>query len=293
MVAGEANSGLERMTGYRGMTQDELHASYNNLAAVPESASIIEEWTRRSAMIRQRPGVLRDVAYAPAPRTMLDYFPCGAEKPPLFVFIHGGYWLRNRKDMFAFVAEGANAAGFDVATIGYTLAPEARLTRIVLEVEAALDFLRRHSAELGFDADKVIVGGWSAGGHLAALMMDHPIASGILAISGIFDLQPVALCSINEIVRISAAEVEMLSPIRRLGRGHIPICVAWGGQELSELQRQSEDFVTAAREAGRPVDALCLETHNHFTILDELRSNEGLLTETLKALASSAGPRAR
>jgi arylformamidase len=50
------------------------------------------------------------------------------------VFIHGGYWQRNEKETFAFVADGPRAHGIDVAVPGYTLAPQVRLTDIVEEI---------------------------------------------------------------------------------------------------------------------------------------------------------------
>ena len=55
----------------------------------------------------------------------------GLPGQPLFVFIHGGYWQRNDKETFSFVAEGPGAIGINVAVPGYTLAPEATLADIV------------------------------------------------------------------------------------------------------------------------------------------------------------------
>jgi hypothetical protein len=53
----------------------------------------------------------------------LDYFPSGATRAPLFVFIHGGYWQRNEKERFSFVVPGPRSRGINVAVPGYTLAP--------------------------------------------------------------------------------------------------------------------------------------------------------------------------
>jgi acetyl esterase/lipase len=91
---------------YRSMTRAELNQAYDNRAAVADSAAIIAGWARDSIPVRQRPGARLDIAYGPTPRNVLDYSPCGAPQPPLLIFIHGGYWLRNDKDMFAFAAQG-------------------------------------------------------------------------------------------------------------------------------------------------------------------------------------------
>ena len=94
------------------------------------------------------------------------------------MFIHGGYWQRNEKEMFAFVAEGPLPHGIDVALLGYTLAPDASLTEIVGEIDRALSYLSAHAGELGFDPGRLFVGGWSAGGHLTAMAAS---ASGAVA----------------------------------------------------------------------------------------------------------------
>ena len=113
---------------WRGMTRAQLDAAYDNRAAVANSAQKAAEWTERSARLREREPALLDLRYGPRERNRIDIFRSGTDGAPLLVFIHGGYWQRNTKEMFACMAEGPLAAGFDAALIGYTLAPEARLT---------------------------------------------------------------------------------------------------------------------------------------------------------------------
>jgi arylformamidase len=73
---------------YRGMDRAALDAAYDNTAAVADSQTYRARWWETSAV--------------------------GAAKAPLFVFIHGGYWQRNEKERFAFVASGPRAHGIDV-----------------------------------------------------------------------------------------------------------------------------------------------------------------------------------
>src|SRR6516165_4300544 len=91
-----------------------------------------------------------------------------------------------------------DAAYNNGAAVAYTLAPEARFTDIVEEIRQALSVLRERAGEFGFDRDRLFVGGWSAGGHLTAIVSDHPASRGGLPISGIFDLEPIALNYLNE-----------------------------------------------------------------------------------------------
>src|SRR5450755_189501 len=106
-----------------------------------------------------------DLRYGPRERNRIDFFKA-AEKAPTLLFIHGGYWQMRAKEVFAVVAEGPMAHGINVATIGYTLALDATLDEIVAEIHQGLDFLAEKLPALGGDASRIVVSGWSAGGHL-------------------------------------------------------------------------------------------------------------------------------
>src|SRR5262245_15274641 len=222
---------------WRGMDRATLDAAYNNAAAVSDSADWIAGWTRRTRELRARHPEHLDLAYGERPRNRLDLFRSGAAGAPLLAFIHGGYWQRNAKDVFGCLAAGPLAHGIDVAMVGYTLCPEIRLTGLVGEIEAAIGWLASQGRTRGFPVSRMVVVGWSAGGHLAALAMRLPAVPGGLAISGIFDLEPIRLGSLNDAVRLDSGEVEALSPILRLPRAAAPLVVAYGERELPELQR--------------------------------------------------------
>jgi arylformamidase len=273
---------------YRGMDRAALDAAYDNTGAVADSQAYRARWWESSAAIRAQPGSRLDLRYGERPRATLDYFPSGRAGAPLFVFIHGGYWQRNEKERFAFLAPGPLAHGINVAVPGYTLAPEARLTDIVLEVHQALSFLVGRAAEFGFDARKLFIGGWSAGGHLTAAASSHPAVRGGIPISGIFELEPIRLGVLNDKLGLDAAEVARLSPLRNLPERSPPLQLFVGGDELPELKRQSEDYAKAARMRGLPVSLTTLPGHHHFSILDELARPDGALTGALVDLAESA-----
>ena len=272
---------------YRGMDRAALDAAYNNGAAVADSANWLARWREQSAGVRSSPRARLDIPYGRRHRARFDYFPSGAERPPLFVFIHGGYWQRNDKDMFAFLAEGPRAHGIDVAVLGYTLAPKARLTDIVEEIHLALSVLAERSDDLGFDGDRLFVGGWSAGGHLTAIVSDHPAFRGGLPISGIFDLEPIALNYLNEKLALDPREIATLSPLRVLRRRSPPLRLFVGSDELAELKRQSAIYAEAARERALPVALTVLPGRHHYSILDELSRPEGAITRALVELTKT------
>lgn len=266
---------------YRGLDQAALDAGYNNSTAVKDSSALLQDFDQRSAALRAAHGSHLDVRYGPAPRNRIDYF--AAAKPgPLLIFIHGGYWQMRAKETFSFLAAGPLAHGMHVAMVGYTLAPDISLSGIVDEVRASIAWLKNHTADFGGDPDHMIVSGWSAGGHLTALCLDEPGVTSGVAISGIYDLEPVRLSYLNDKLQLTDTEERSLSPLH-LPLSPRPLVVTYGTGELPELRRQSEQFAAARRSF--PGTLLPLMQHNHFTILNELAAPDGAITREVCALA--------
>ena len=274
------------MIDWRTMDRSALTVAYDNGAAVANSAGQLARWQSLSAALRGKYGTTLDLRYGPLPRNNLDLFSCGAPNAPLLAFIHGGWWMRNAKEGFACMASGPLALGMDVATIGYTLAPDATLTRIAAEIRAALAFLRRRD---GGHRGQLVVSGWSAGGHLAALTADAPEVDACLAISGVFDLAPLRRTALDDTLRITAAEVKELSPVRLIPRTTpetpCPMVVAYGADELPEMCRQSRDYADARAIAGHPTRPLPIAGADHFSILDAMMDPSGVLARAVADLA--------
>lgn len=272
---------------WRGMTRAELDAAYNNGAAVKNSEQKLAEWSARGATTRARPGAVLDLAYGPRPRNRIDIVPCGRIGAPLFAFLHGGYWQRNSKEVFACMAEGPLARDFDAALIGYTLAPDATLTEIVGEARTAVRWLRTKGPAFGVASSKFILCGWSAGAHLTAMALADADAG--LAISGLYELEPCRLNYVNEKLKLTLDEQLALSPIRLPPVSSPPLIVAFGTGELAEMQRQSCEYAAARCEAKLPTEVVPLVGHDHYSILEELARPDGALTECLVKMAADGG----
>lgn len=257
------------------LSQVERDAAYNNREAVPDAAQLIEERGKASAAVRAaHPGHL-DLLYGETEREGWDLFPGRDPKAPCLVFIHGGYWQMNRRQDFAAMAEGALAMGWSAALCGYTLAPEASMTRIAWQIQASLDWLSRHGAEHGVGGP-IVLTGWSAGGHLTALGAEHPAVTAAVAISGIYELGPIRDTYLDANLKLTDTEIAELSPIRR-PVVQKPMAIAYGALELPELCRQSRDFHSyrAAHQAPGPLWPV--PGADHFRVLDALRQPDGAL----------------
>jgi len=269
---------------YRGMGKAALDAAYNNSLAVKNSTELMADFGEQSVSARAMPGTVLGLRYGLSPRNLIDYFP--ANRPgPLVIFIHGGYWQMRAKESFSYIAKAMVPQGLHVALVGYTLAPDATLGGMVQEVRTAIAYLKSHAADHGGDSTRMVVTGWSAGGHLTAMCLDEPGVVGGLAISGIYDLEPMRLSYINDKLGLAPKDVADLSPMQ-LALSTTPLVVAFGGDELPELQRQSTEFFSLRQSAGQPGKLLPLAGLNHFTILAHLADPQSSLIDAICKLAA-------
>jgi arylformamidase len=268
---------------YRGMNRAQLDAAYNNLAAVPSSPKLFADWAARSAHFREQHHGHLDLAYGERPRERLDLFLAGNPVAPTLAYIHGGYWQMTfqTKELYGAMAEGAVSHGLNVAIVEYTLAPEATMDCIVSEVRQAIRWLYEHLGNFGADPERIYVAGHSAGGHLTAMTMPLDEVRGGIAISGVYDLEPVRLNYLNEKLGLDEAEAKRNSPMLNFPTSAGPLIVTYGTAELPELCRQSIDYAQAWVERGLPGHLQPIDGADHFTILESLAQPDGKLMQAL------------
>ncbi len=80
---------------------------------------------------------------------------------------------------------------------------------------------------------------------------------------------------------ITAETEQALSPLRHLDQLHAPLILGYGTLETPEFQRQSRDFATAVRRAGKPVELLVAESCYHLEVEQTLANPYGLLGRAL------------
>ncbi len=90
---------------------------------------------------------------------------------PCLVFFHGGGWVIGNLDSHDVVCRKlADEGQCMVIAVDYRLAPEHKFPAAVHDAIAATNWIAGHAKELGIDASRLIVGGDSAGGNLAAVV---------------------------------------------------------------------------------------------------------------------------
>jgi acetyl esterase/lipase len=98
------------------------------------------------------------------------YVPHGDGPFPTMMVVHGGAWATGTKSQLAGIAQGLAKLGYTAAAISYRLAPQDKFPAQVYDCQAAVRWLRANAAKYKVDPDRIGGYGYSAGGHLVALL---------------------------------------------------------------------------------------------------------------------------
>jgi arylformamidase len=277
------------------VTGIDLEAEYNARAAVPDHPAILARWAEASATLRRQLPGHHDLAYGDDPGERLDWFPKPSAGPrPALFFVHGGYWRTLDKDDFTFLIPMLHGLGFDAVLVNYALCPRVTVDDIVAQVRLGLAWTVGHAAAYGADGARVYLAGHSAGGHLVAMLMATDWAAagheevaaalrGGLAVSGLYELEPLRHTSINVEARLDAAAAARLSPALLRPTVDAPLTLAVGAYESAEFHRQSAALASAWPNCVAPDS---VPSANHFTVVESLLDPESVPVRLLEQLVS-------
>lgn len=269
------------------MDQIELDAAYDQSFYAPLAGQIVKRYASRSNEARAYLGDPKRSTYGSTPVEALDLYPAKKSNAPIFVFIHGGAWLRGEAKNYGFPAElfvnaGVNYIALDFITVG----PANGDIRLMADqVRRGIAWTYKNAASFGVDANRLYIGGHSSGGHLCgvALVTDWQkdfglpanMVKGGLCMSGMYDMKPVRFSKRSSYVKFTDAMEQAMSSQRQLDKLQAPIIVTYGTNETPEFQRQNRDFATAVKAAGKPVELIEAPDYNHFEMCESLGNPYG------------------
>ncbi|NLU14359.1 MAG: alpha/beta hydrolase [Serratia liquefaciens] len=269
---------------------------YNARASVENFDACMAQYEQLAAQAKaQTPGIY-DIHYGIGVAERLDLFPAARQPSPLLVFIHGGYWHSQRKEEACSMAANFTQHGVAVATLEYTLQPEATLAEIVREVRSAIAWLYHHAGQYGIDPERIFVSGSSAGGHLCGMLIADDwqhryqvpvnVIKGALALSGLYDIRPLCDIYINDWMRLTPEQAATLSPLFMLPeKANAPqILLDVGAKETQGFRNQTLAYFAACREKGLNVSLLEDRHNNHFTLVNELANPHSTLFQQVMAM---------
>jgi arylformamidase len=269
------------------MDQQELDASYNQLAYEPLMSQVGERLASNSEAMRARIGAPERESYGLSAAEGLDIYRTKQKNAPIFVFIHGGAWLGGAAKDYGYPAEMFVNAGAHYVAIDFIAIKEAGgdLSVIAKQVRRAVAWVHNNAEKFGGDPSRLYVGGHSSGGHLCGVVLvtdwqkefglQPKIIKGGLCMSGVYEMKPVALSARRNYVKFTEAMEDSMSAMRHIEQLQAPITVTYGTFETPEFQRQSREFAAAVKAAGKPVELLEAPNYAHLEMCESLGNPYG------------------
>lgn len=250
---------------------------------------LLRAWPERSEAARQATPCVRDVPYGDHPRQTVDLFPASGSTRWL-VFIHGGYWKAMAGAQSSFVAPPMVAAGYNVAVPTYRLCPEVTIGDIIADCAAAIAWVYAHAHEHGAGCESITVAGHSAGGHLTASMfavdwaaygVPAAVFAGGIALSGLFDLDPIRQCEMNDVLGLTDEDARAWSPARHLPTVDAPLVLVDGARESDEFHRQMQVLAGAPGWDACVAATISLPDRHHFDLLEDFLNVQSAVWQPL------------
>jgi arylformamidase len=237
-----------------------------------------------------------DIPYGdPAlPLQRLDLFLAQGRDRPVFIFVHGGGWMKGDKglrvggaDVYGNIGRFYAAHGVDVAVINYRLQPKASWRDQIDDVARATAWVHAHIADDGGDPRRLFIGGHSAGAPLAARVALDP------APLARYGLSPSNICGV---ITVSGAGLDMAdqqtyalgaspayyqrrfgngtadwqreaSPVSYIRPGAPPFLILYAAGETKSLQRQSRRFAEVLAANSVPHQTTVIPGQSHTRIV--------------------------
>ena len=248
--------------------------------------------TRSLAASVSAPTVIKDISYVGAggdARRSFDlYLPAKSNvRPPLLIFVHGGFWLLTDDEyrIGPSLAENLVKDGVAVALVRYRLAPSHRHPAQAQDIAAAVARLAKDADKYGFDAKRIFLSGHSAGGHLASLIaldksylakqsLPTSTVAGVISFSGLYNLAPP--WSVSDSQKLATektfgddpAILKRASPIHYVRTEAPPFLILGALADFPGFALDARKFADALRSAGaKEIHQHMFKGTDHFSLV--------------------------
>ena len=231
------------------------------------------------------------------------------------IWVHGGAWRSGTRE--GVDLKGLTAYGWAIASVDYRLSPQAKFPAQIHDIKAAIRYLRARARELGLPANRFVIAGSSAGGHLAAVVgvsnghaelegsvgTDLAASSDVQAIVDLYgasNLTTILKQSTPHGLNVRAPALDLFiggqpdavpelarlaSPVFQVDANDPPLLLLHGDQDPQMPINQSHELAGAYEQAGRPVVFKVMHGSAHggpaFTSEASLRLIDGFLRQHL------------
>jgi acetyl esterase/lipase len=241
--------------------------------------------------------VTQNLKYGPHERNVLDvYAPAKVVgKAPVLVFVHGGAWHIGDKIDVENIGYYFARAGIVAVSPSYRLAPEAKWPAATEDAAAVLKWTREHIGEYGGDANRIFLGGHSAGAQIAA---DYALRrrfqpaggaklAGLLLLGGVFDVELEMMAAKGAFAETDPTDFnhgyfgtdpskyKEQSVVMNIDAPKLPVFIAYGERDPVYIQIQNGEMFAMVARAFREAPALeIVEGHNHISTVQCLNTGD-------------------
>lgn len=281
------------MKVYKKYDQQQLNLQYDNRFHVPGFQHYLDRWGQLSQIAENRNTVVKNIQYGDEPRECLDIFPSATKASKALIFIHGGYWQRFDKSSFYFVADAFAKYSITTVLINYPLAPAALMDQIVQSCSKAIEWIGNNIQQWNGDNGRLYLVGHSAGAHLVTMLLTEKkqrTQSNLKAacgLSGVYNLQPVQLSNLNQVLQMSKETAISNSPVFREPAVSCPLLIAVGNSETNEFLDQSREMANAWKNKNSSMELIVIPDLNHYSILDSFCDADSMLHHKMRRLMSN------
>ncbi len=268
----------------RGAIRSCLREKYQSLSK-PCLQSLME--TRRNRETAPTTSGGTTYSYGNAEKQAFDFYPAAAGgSSPLIVFIHGGGWsIGDKASGTHNKSSHYNSLGYAFASLNYRLVPETDPAGEAADIATALAVLRSKANALGFDPDRIVLMGHSAGAHLAALVSTDPryleaagvplraIRGTVLLDGAGYDVPrqmasagPMLVKMYRDAFTTDRATQLRLSPLTYVARPNVEKWLILFDSSRADSGSQSEALAAALKGAGSSIRAVPINGTSHMKL---------------------------
>jgi arylformamidase len=255
-----------------------------------------------------------EMAYGKHAKQRLDFWAPllspSKTRPPLVIFVHGGGWsIGDKKSGTGEKAAHFTKLGYAFASLNYRLVPETDPGGQATDIANAIAYLRAQSGALGFDPNRIILTGHSAGAHLVALISSD---------EHYLERARVPLASLRGSVLLDGAGYDVPKQMAANGAGPMigkMYVAAFGTEKFNQLKlspityatapnaaqwllihdanradsgEQSRELAAALRKAGASATVVPIPDSSHMKINNDLGAGDNFITQHVDAFVNSA-----
>jgi len=217
------------------------------------------------------------------------YRPASPGPHPILVYFHGGGWVLGGLDSDdPFCRDLCARTRAIVVSVNYRHAPEARFPAAADDGFAAVRWIAANATALGGEPGRLAVGGWSAGGNIAAVVCQTARDAGGPHIAGQVLVNPVTDCDLTRPSYVANADGYILttsmmrwfwdhyadptdrrhpkaSPLRAHDLSGLPPALVVTS-EFDPLRDEGAAYAAALGAAGVDARHVCCRGHIHMSV---------------------------